>query len=236
MKKWISGMLILAMFLLTACTGTMSGKDPGPPEPISFKSEFELVKMMNAVERGEEAFAGFLKEYPQFAGSVSISEMKLFRQKLETVGYPAIDGEQPVESFTMTYYAHDSSPMDYQTVYRMDGVRYRFAFYENKEEESRVGQVPVGTYEIDGETVALYQGTDNLVGEIYKNDYQIRITVSNYNSVNDISLESFRWNYDVNLPPPTGMLRNNNRTYIEIAFFRKPEVWLCANRKRIILF
>ena len=202
MKKWISVVLVLVMVLLTGCTGNQSGKDLGPPETVSFSSEMELKTMMNAVERGEETFANFLQEYPRFATTASLSEMKLFKQKLETAGYPTVGSEKPVESFTMTYYAHNSSPMDYQVVYRINGIRYRFVYYENKEEESRLGQLPVDTYEIEGETIALYRGTDTLVGEIYKNGYQIRVTVLNYKSIDEISLEHFRWCHDVNLPPP----------------------------------
>lgn len=109
---------------------------------------------------------------------------------LMNLGYPTINEGTPLEHFSYTY---GFSNYICELSFWLNGLLYRFCYNKVEEEYDRSNMTVMETYQVGPRTIHFYQGTDCLVGEYYKDGYQVMIIVKGFSSLQDIDFNSFSW-------------------------------------------
>jgi len=197
--------LVLVLSLLTGCNFSLANlpiigspqtvSNSPPPDSFDLRSFAEVEALLNADKMTDVQVDEFIAQHQSGWGLRNESDLNKFSEILNTVGYPVVDCR--VDYFRLT--GHPSTG-DYQVVYRINDVRYRFVYKALGRSIDTSGRKVVGTYEIDGIQFPLYVGDGGfLAGFIDANGYQIWIQVDNYGEISNVSFEPFSWSTDMKL-------------------------------------
>jgi len=168
-----------------------------PPVAFVLTSNADVETILNADNMSDTKIDEFISQHKQQNGPRSKSDMVIFSEILQTVGYPLVNCRVDENGFGITMYPETG---EYTVIYIINGISYRFDYVPNGDYVDPAGRKVMGNYEIDGIEFPLYQGDSKiLINYIYANGYRIRISAYRYENVSDISFEPFSWSTDMKL-------------------------------------
>ena len=172
-----------------------NGGSGTPGLSTSFHTIEELEAMISASKLTDSALADFLHThaYDEFGqGIYNRDTLELFLQPFRLLGFPYVEATEAVTSFGGSFRPRE---LRWHFAYRTGGVRYRFQYTVYDEKYDFSGLTPVGNYQIGEVSFKLYEATsgDGLVSTVYFDIFALQITVTEYESVEDVTFEQFSW-------------------------------------------
>ena len=180
--------LLIICLLFSACNAnkTQPVMHVGPPRTIRSIDDFNsVINAPNLSNRELNALLdkSFIKNY--HIGTKE--QIKSFASHLLSIPFPVVNDSSIIQSFQF----EDYDGTRYHFIYFIGDTMYDFQYRPSDSTSNHSKKKPACYFELDGESLAMYLSNDRLGAELYRNGYQIIVTIQNFSDIDQVSLEYF---------------------------------------------